>query len=87
MLSSVLRSRRAVQVNVEIMRAFVQLREMIAGRADLVRRLDALEAKYDSQFRQVFAAIRALISDETKPRTRIGFRTSREGTSSWNHSL
>lgn len=73
MLSSVLRSRRAVEVNVEIMRAFVRLREMIGGRADLVRRLDELERRYDKQFRDVFDAIRALISEETKPRKRIGF--------------
>lgn len=76
MLSSVLRSRQAVEVNVEIMRAFVRVREMITGRADLVRRLDALEQRYDQQFRAVFDAIRALISDETKPRKRIGFHAS-----------
>lgn len=76
MLSSVLRSRRAIEVNVEIMRAFVRVREMIAGRADLVRRLDALEQRYDQQFRAVFDAIRALISEETKPRKRIGFHAS-----------
>ena len=73
MLSSVLRSPRAVAVNVEIMRAFVRVREMIAGRQDLVRRLDALEQRYDEQFRVVFEAIRALISEEAKPRKRIGF--------------
>ncbi len=76
MLSSVLRSRRAVQVNVEIMRAFVRLREMIAGQANLVRRLNELERRYDQQFRAVFDAIRALISEETKPPRRIGFRAS-----------
>jgi len=73
MLSSVLRSRRALEVNIEIMRAFVRFREMIAGRADLVRRLDDLEQRYDQQFRTVFEAIRALISEETKPRKQIGF--------------
>lgn len=73
MLSSVLRNQRAVAVNVEIMRAFVRIREMIAGREDLVRRLDALEQRYDQQFRSVFEAIRALISDDIKPRKRIGF--------------
>lgn len=73
MLSSVLRSRRAVEVNVEIMRAFVRVREMVAGRADLVRRLDTLEQRYDQQFRAVFDAIRALIGEEAKPRRRIGF--------------
>lgn len=78
MLSSVLRSRRAVEVNVEIMRAFVRLREMVAGHADLVRRLDELEKRYDQQFRAVFDAIRALISEETKPRKRIGFHSTTE---------
>ena len=73
MLSSVLRSPRAVTVNVEIMRAFVRVREMFAGRADLVRRLDSLEQRYDRQFRTVFDAIRALVTDEAKPRRRIGF--------------
>jgi hypothetical protein len=51
MLSSVLRSHRAVQVNIEIMRAFVRLREMLAGNADLARKLAALEARYDTQFK------------------------------------
>jgi len=82
MLSSVLRSQRAVQVNIEIMRAFVRIREMIAGQADLVRRLNALEQKYDKQFRVVFDAIRALISDDTRPRKRIGFRVPSQERSS-----
>jgi hypothetical protein len=82
MLSSVLRSRRAVDVNVEVMRAFVRVREMIAGRADLVRRLDALEQRYDQQFRSVFDAMRALISEDTKPRKRIGFHATSEERSS-----
>ena len=73
MLSSVLRSPRAVEVNVEIMRAFVRVREMVAGRADLVRRLDTLEQRYDQQFRAVFDVIRALVAEEAKPRRRIGF--------------
>ncbi len=75
MLSSVLRSGRAMEVNVEIMRTFVQLRRMLAGHEDLVRRLDALEQRYDKQFRSVFDAIRALISEKEQPRRRIGFRT------------
>ena len=76
MLSSVLRSPRAVRVNVEIMRAFVRVREMFAGRADLVRRLDTPEQRYDQQFRTVFNAIRALVTEEAKPRRRIGFHPS-----------
>jgi hypothetical protein len=74
MLSSVLRSERAVTVNIEIMRAFVRLREMLAGHAELARKLDELEKKYDSQFRVVFDAIRQLMApSEVKPKRRIGF--------------
>jgi len=73
MLSSVLRSRRAVAVNVEIMRAFVRLRAMLAGHADLARKLDALEKKYDAQFRVVFDAIRELMTPAGKPKRPIGF--------------
>ena len=74
MLSSVLRSPRAVAVNVEIMRAFVRLRRMLAGNADLARKLTALEKKYDAQFRVVFDAIRELMTPTAKPRRPIGFR-------------
>lgn len=87
MLSSVLRSRCAVEVNVEIMRAFVRFRAMIAGRADLVRRLNDLEQRYDQQFRAVFEAIRALISEETKPRKQIGFHAALRERSSRDHNL
>ena len=73
MLSSVLRSRRAVQVNIEIMRAFVRLRQMLASHAGLARRLDALEKKYDAQFKAVFDAMRELMSPPA-PRRRIGFQ-------------
>ncbi len=74
MLSSVLRSKRAVQVNIEIMRAFVRLREMIASHKDLARRLDALEKKYDAQFKVVFDAIRQLMAPPAAPHRRIGFQ-------------
>jgi hypothetical protein len=74
MLSSVLKSKRAVRVNVEIMRAFVRLRSMIAHNRELARRLDALEAKYDGQFRVLFDAIRELMAPPVpSPRRRIGF--------------
>lgn len=73
MLSSVLRSPRAVQVNIEIMRAFVRLRKMLESNALLTRKLAALEAKYDSQFRVVFEAIRGLMAPPEKARRRIGF--------------
>ena len=77
MLSSVLKSKRAVQVNIEIMRAFVKLREMLASHKDLALKLAEMEKKYDSQFKVVFDAIRELMSPiepPPKPR-RIGFRT------------
>ena len=73
MLSSILKSKRAVQVNIEIIRAFVRLRRMLASHADLARKLEALEKKYDAQFRVVFEAIRELMKPpETKKRP-IGF--------------
>ena len=75
MLSSVLNSERAVQVNIEIMRAFVRLRQMIASNKELAKRLDDLEKKYDSQFKSVFDAIRELMTPEPPTPSRIGFRT------------
>lgn len=75
MLSSVLRSPRAVQVNIAIMRAFVRLREMLMSNVDLARKLLALENKYDAQFRVVFDAIRELMEGPPPtPKPRIGFR-------------
>jgi hypothetical protein len=73
MLSSVLRSPRAVAVNIEVMRTFVRLREMLSTDADLARKLATLEKKYDSQFRMVFDAIRELMTPPAKSRHRIGF--------------
>jgi len=73
MLSGVLNSRRAVLVNVEIMRAFVRLRKMLVDHADLARKVNALERRYDSQFRVVFDAIRELMAPPDPPRRRIGF--------------
>jgi len=74
MLSSALRSPRAVQVNIEIMRAFVRLRELIATNRVLARRLDELEKRYDAQFKGVFDAIRQLMASPEKARRSIGFR-------------
>jgi len=75
MLSSVLNSPRAVQVNIEIIRAFVRLRRLLATHADLARKLEALEKKYDAQFRVVFDAIRQLMTPPPERRPgRIGFR-------------
>jgi hypothetical protein len=73
MLSSVLRSGRAVQVNVAIMRAFVKLREMLSSHHDLARRLNDMEKKYDAQFKVVFDAIRELMRPPAKPPRKIGF--------------
>jgi len=79
MLSSVLRSERAVLVNIEIMRTFVRLREMLASHVELARRLDDLEKKYDSQFRGVFDAIRQLMAPPSGgTRKRIGFHVKNE---------
>ena len=74
MLSSVLRSDRAIHVNIEIMRAFVRLRQMLASNAELARKLAALERKYDAQFKVVFDAIRELMApSEPKKKRSIGF--------------
>ena len=74
MLSSVLHSKRAVMVNVEIMRAFVRLRRILATHADLALKLAALEKKYDAQFKSVFDVIRELMTPPEPPRKRrIGF--------------
>lgn len=77
MLSSVLRSRRAIQVNIEIMRAFIRLRQMLASHVELARKLDALEKKYDAEFKQVFEAIRQLMAPPEPKRRPIGFRKGR----------
>ena len=74
MLSSVLRSARAIAVNVEIMRAFVRLRQMAESQGELVQKLDALEKKYDAQFKVVFDAIRQMMTPRVLPSRRIGFR-------------
>jgi len=79
MLSSVLRSPRAVQVNIGIMRAFVRLRQMLQTNAELARKLAALEAKYDAQFKVVFDAIRELMATPRPQRRPIGFRVEEAG--------
>jgi hypothetical protein len=75
MLSSALRSPRAVQVNIAIMRTFVRLRQMLLSNAELARKLNALEKKYDAQFKIVFDAIRELMTPPEKPKRRIGFHS------------
>jgi hypothetical protein len=74
MLSSVLHSQRAIQVNIEIMRAFIHLRQMLASHVDLQRKLDALEKKYVALFSEVFEVIRQLMKPEEPPKRAIGFR-------------
>jgi ORF6N domain len=73
MLSTVLNSERAIQVNIEIMRSFVRLREMIATHKDLARKLEALERRYDAQFKVVFDAIRELMAPPESKKRKIGF--------------
>ena len=76
MLSSVLRSNRAVQVNIAIMRAFVRLRQMLSTNADLARKLIEMEEKYDDDFKIVFDTLRQLMAPPpAKPRSEIGFHT------------
>ncbi len=78
MLSSVLNSKRAIQVNVAIMRTFVRLREMILSNKELARRLDELEKKYDKQFKLVFDAIRELMEPPEPKKRPIGFLADRQ---------
>ena len=77
MLSSVLRSPRAVKVNIEIMRTFVRLRAMLAENSELSRKLNELEKRYDGKFKLVFEAIRELMTPATKPKSQIGFTKSK----------
>ena len=74
MLSGVLNSPRAIQVNIAIMRAFVRLRELLSSHSGLAAKLSELETKYDEQFRVVFQAIRALMAPPDPPRRQIGFQ-------------
>jgi phage regulator Rha-like protein len=78
MLSSVLKSERAIQVNIVIMRAFVKLREIMATHEDLKKKIESMENKYDEQFRIVFETIKLLWSEEDKPKKKIGFRVKKK---------
>ncbi len=73
MLSSVLNSKRAIQVNIQIMRTFTKLRELMATHKDLRRKIETMEKKYDHQFRIVFEAIKKLLDPPEKPKGKIGF--------------
>ena len=77
MLSSVLKSERAINVNIGIMRSFVRLRQMLSSNATLARKLAALEKKYDLQFKAVFDAIRQLMAPPSKPKREIGFKAEK----------
>ena len=77
MLSGILNSKRAIEVNIAIMRTFVQLRKLMQGNIELTKKIEALEKKYqyhDKQFQLVFEAIKQLIKEEKKPRRQMGFR-------------
>ena len=74
MLSSVLKSPRAIAVNIQIIRTFTKLRAMLAENDDLRRKIEAMEKQYDENFAVVFDAIRRMLDDNAEPRTEIGFR-------------
>jgi hypothetical protein len=78
MLSGVLNSDRAIDVNIQIMRTFVRLREMLAANRDLARKLEELESRYDANFRIVFDAIRSLMAQPEPKKRKIGFK-AKEG--------
>ncbi len=78
MLSSVLQSKRAILVNIEIMRTFVRLRRLLATHGELAAKLAALERKYDARFQVVFDVIQKLIQSESRPRRRIGFKPNND---------
>ncbi|HCP08409.1 MAG TPA: DNA-binding protein [Candidatus Moranbacteria bacterium] len=73
MLSSVLNSERAIQVNIQIMRTFTQIRKMLISHKDLQEKLDQMEKKYDKQFKIVFDTLRLLLKEDEKPKNKIGF--------------
>ncbi len=81
MLSSVLNSPRAIQVNIAIMRTFVKLRKILSSHAELAHKLEALERKYDSQFKVVFDAIRQLMAAPERPPKKIGFQLKEKRSS------
>ena len=78
MLSGVLRSGKAINVNIAIMRAFVSMRKLINENKELKKKLDKMESKYDQQFRVVFEAIRQLIEKKNEPRNPVGFKTGKK---------
>ncbi len=79
MLSSVLRSKQAVEVNIAIMRMFVKLREILAVNATLRRKIESMERRYDEQFKLVFKVLSEMVMTEGKPKSQIGYLTEFEG--------
>ena len=79
MLSSVLRSKQAIEVNIAIMRTFVKLREILAGNAALRRKIESMERRYDEQFKLVFKVLSEMVMREGKPKSQIGYLTEFEG--------
>ena len=77
MLSSILNSKKAIQVNIQIMRAFAKLREMMLSYKELQRKIEAMEKKYDHQFKAVFDVMRKLIELPDKPKGKIGFKSNK----------
>lgn len=77
MLSSVLRSKRAVEVNIAIMRTFVKLRQILADNALLRRKIESMERKYDEKFQQFFAVLNYMVAEETKPKRPFGFHSKK----------
>lgn len=75
MLSSILHSKRAIMVNIQIMRTFTKLREMLANNKELRQKIEQMEQKYDQQFNVIFEAIKSIVSPDEKPKSNIGFRT------------
>lgn len=78
MLSSVLRSERSVQVNIAIMRAFVELRRTIATHEELRKRIEQMERRYDAKFEVVFTAIKQMLEPNIKPKSTIGFHSTKQ---------
>jgi flagellar capping protein FliD len=74
MLSSVLNSRIAIQVNIAILRTFVKLRQLLIGHKDLAEKIEKMEQKYDEQFRIIFSALQQMLQEESKPKPKIGFK-------------
>ena len=79
MLSSVLRSKQAVEVNIAIMRTFVQLRRILADNSLLRKKIESLEKKYDEQFQHVFTVLKAMIAEDETPKSKIGYQTEAKG--------